>query len=296
MKLTKFKKKILILGSAGMLGYQLYGFLKSKNYKVKGICRKNKIISNKFFKNNNFLNLDLEKFDLLENTISTYRPDFIINCAGIIKQKTYRYDANRIYLINSCLPNYLSILSKKYKFKLIHISTDCVYDGKKGNYKEHETTNSEDVYGLSKTLGEVCSNNCITLRTSIIGHELHQANGLLAWFLKQKKVYGFKKAFFTGLTTLELSKVIEKLLKVKLKEGIYNVSSKKISKYQLLLLINKIYDKNISILSNKKVKIDRSLNGKLFKKQFNIKISSWVKMINDMKNYYLRNKKFYEYF
>ena len=270
-----------------MLGHQLYIFLKSKNYLVKGICRKNKIISKNFFKNNNLLNLDLEKFDLLENTINKYRPDYIINCAGIIKQKAHQYDKNKIYLINSCLPNYLSFLSKKFKFKFIHISTDCVYDGKKGNYKEDNITNSKDEYGLSKALGEVYSDNCITLRTSIIGHELNQSNGLLEWFLKQKKVYGFKKAFFSGLTTLELSKVIEKLLNKDLNKGIYNIASKKISKYELLVLINQIYDKNISILSSKKLQIDRSLNGKLFEKKTNIKISSWKKMIVDMNKYEL---------
>jgi dTDP-4-dehydrorhamnose reductase len=285
MKLTKYKKKILILGAAGMLGHQLYIFLKSKNYLVKGICRKNKTITEKFFKNNNFLNLDLEKFDLLENTINKYRPDFIINCAGIIKQKAHQYDKNKIYLINSCLPNYLSFLSKNFKFKLIHISTDCVYDGKKGNYKEDNITNSKDEYGLSKALGEVYSDNCITLRTSIIGHELNQSNGLLEWFLKQKKVHGFKKAFFSGLTTLELSKVIEKLLNSDLNKGIYNIASKKISKYELLVLINQIYYKNISILSSNKLKINRSLNGKLFEKKTNIKISSWKKMIVDMNKY-----------
>jgi len=287
MKLSRYKKKILILGAAGMLGHQLYIFLKSKNYLVKGICRKNKIISKNFFKNNNLLNLDLEKFDLLENTINKYRPDYIINCAGIIKQKAHQYDKNKIYLINSCLPNYLSFLSKKFKFKFIHISTDCVYDGKKGNYKEDNITNSKDEYGLSKALGEVYSDNCITLRTSIIGHELNQSNGLLEWFLKQKKVYGFKKAFFSGLTTLELSKVIEKLLNKDLNKGIYNIASKKISKYELLVLINQIYDKNISILSSKKLQIDRSLNGKLFEKKTNIKISSWKKMIVDMNKYEL---------
>ena len=287
MKLTKYKKKILILGSAGMLGHQLYNFFKNKNYLVKGICRKNKSVPNKFFKTNQFLNLDLEKFDSLENTIHKYRPDFIINCAGVIKQKSHLYDKNKIFLINSYLPNYLRILSKKFKYKLIHVSTDCVYDGKKGNYKEDDISNSTDEYGLSKTLGEVFSDNCITLRTSIIGHELNQSNGLLEWFLKQKKVYGFKKAFFSGLTTLELSKVIEKLLKKNLNKGIYNVASKKISKYELLVLINKIYDKNITILSSDKLKIDRSLNGKLFEKKTNIKISSWKKMIMDMNKYKL---------
>ena len=287
MKLIKYKKKILILGSAGMLGHQLYNYLESKNYIVKGICRNNKNIPNKFFKNKKFLNLDLEKFDLLKNTILKYRPDFIINCAGIIKQKSHLYDENKIYLINACLPNYLSILSKKFRFKLIHISTDCVYDGKKGNYKEGDIINSTDDYGLSKALGEVYSDNCITLRTSIIGHEFNQNNGLLEWFLKQKKVYGFKKAFFSGLTTLELSKVIEKLLKKNLNKGIYNIASKKISKYELLVLINEIYDKNILILSSNKLKINRSLNGKLFEKKTNIKISSWKKMIMDMHKYEL---------
>lgn len=293
MKLIKSKKKIFILGSAGMLGYQLYNYLK-KEYKVKGACRNNKFISNKFIIEKKFKNIDLLNFDQLVKYLKYYRPDFVINCAGVIKQKFNGYENNDIFLINSCLPNFLSHLSIKFSFKLIHISTDCVFDGKKGNYNETSIPNATDDYGFSKYLGEVDAKNCITLRTSIIGHELLQKNGLLEWFLNQKKIHGFKNAYFSGLTTLELSKVISSLLKVNFKSGIYNVASKKINKYDLLMLINRIYDKNIKILPSTNLKIDRSLNGKKFEKNYKIKISGWKKMIKEMKiNYYL-NKRLYE--
>ncbi len=288
------KKKILILGSTGMLGYQLFNFFNKKNYTVRGVCRKNKYISNKFIKNKKFINLDLQNFSKLETAINNYRPDHVINCAGIIKQKFNKYEKKNIFLINSTLPNFLSILSKKLSFKFIHISTDCVYDGKKGNYIETTPPNSFDDYGFSKSLGEINFKNCITLRTSIIGHELFQKNGLLEWFLCQKKIFGFKNAFFTGLTTLELSNVILKVLKVKLKMGIYNVASNKISKYELLMLINQIYDRNVKILPNSKFRIDRSLNGRKFEKNYKIKISSWEKMIKEMKIDYHLNRKLYE--
>ena len=241
---------------------------------------------------------------LLSNIVKTtpsksiveFNPDFIINCAGIIKQKTSKFNQENIFFINSSLPNFLSVLAKKKKFKFIHISTDCVFDGKKGNYKEKDAPNSIDDYGLSKLLGEVSSENSLTLRTSIIGHEIYEKNGLLEWFLKQKKILGYRNAFFSGVTTLELSKIIEKILKLNLKNGIYNVASKKISKYQLLLLIKKIYAKDIIILPSSKLKIDRSLNGKFFKKMSNIKVSNWKKMIIDQKKNYSIKKNFYEYF
>lgn len=292
--MTKSKKKILILGSAGMLGYQLYNLLKKKNYEVKGVCRKSKSTSYKFIRSKKFANIDLQNFNHLEKYVEYFSPDFVINCAGIIKQKYNKNEKNKIFLINSSLPNFLGILSKKYSFKFIHISTDCVFDGKKGNYTEKEIPNSLDDYGFSKSLGEVNLQNCITLRTSIIGHELSQKNGLLEWFLNQKKVSGFKNAFFSGLTTLELSKIINKLLKVKFKYGIYNVASKKINKYELLMLINKIYDKGIKIVPSTKLKIDRSLIGQKFKNVYKIEINSWEKMIRDMNIYYSINKKLYE--
>ena len=209
-----------------MLGYQLYNYLKKK-YKVKGTCRINKYISKKFISKKKFKNIDLSNFDELEKNLKYYRPDFVINCAGIIKQKFNKYEKNNIFLINSSLPNFLSNLSIKFSFKLIHISTDCVFDGKKGNYKETSIPNSTDDYGFSKSLGEVYSENCITLRTSIIGHELLQKNGLLEWFLNQKKIHGFKNAYFSGLTTLELSKVISRLLKLNLRVVFIMLQAKK---------------------------------------------------------------------
>ena len=292
---TKYKKKILILGSLGMLGHMLHDFLKKK-YVVKGLCRKKRNVLKKYIKENNFITIDLLKLQELEKIILKFKPDIVINCAGIIKQKTNKFDKDNIFFINSCLPNYLSILAIKEKFKLIHISTDCVFNGIRGNYKEFESPNSLDDYGLSKSLGEVSSINSITLRTSIIGHEIYEQNGLLEWFLKQTKICGYKNAFFSGVTTLELSKIIEKVLNSNLKNGIYNVASKKISKYRLLLLIKKIYAKNTLILPSSKFKIDRSLNGTFFKKMTNITVSSWEEMIIDQKMNYLKKIKIYEYF
>ena len=296
MNSLKSKKKILILGSTGMLGHQLYNFFKKKKYPVRGLCRNKKKILNKYIKQNKFISLDLNKLNELEKIIRKYKPNFVINCAGIIKQKTNKYNKDKIYFINSYLPNYLSILAKKNNFKFIHISTDCVFDGNKGNYTETDIPNSIDAYGFSKSLGEVSSFNCLTLRTSIIGHEIYEQNGLLEWFLKQKKIWGYKNAFFSGVTTLELSKIIEKVLKLNLKNGIYNVASKKINKYELLLLIKNIYAKDTVILPSSKLSIDRSLNGSFFKKMSKINISSWKKMIVEQKKNYLNKKKFYEYF
>ena len=292
------KKRILILGATGMLGHTLMIHLsKNKKIEVFGTVKKFELI--KMYKKFNYklIKLDASNFSNLEKNIERIKPDYIINCVGIIKQKITDSMKNKIYLINSVLPNFLNFLSLKNNFNLIHISTDCVFNVKSGNSDEKKKPNALDIYGLSKFKGEVFSANTLTLRTSIIGHELGTRHSFLEWFLNSNgSVQGYKKAFFSGLTTLELSKFIEKILFKKFEGGLFNLGGDKISKFALLFKIKEIYGKDISIYSANNLKIDRSLNSFRFYNHFKFKKKSWKKMLKELNQFYLGNKNFYENF
>lgn len=187
--------------------------------------------------------------------------------------------------INSYFPHYLNSLCSEYKARLIHISSDCVFSGNEGGYSETDIPNSEDLYGRTKALGEVSTGCAITLRTSTIGHELHSTLGLLEWFLSQKNsCYGFKKAYFSGVPTVELAKIIERyVIPSTHLEGLYNVGAKRISKFELLTLIAQEYGKKIEIIPNDTFKIDRSLNSDRFYGATGYKPPPWSQLISKMR-------------
>lgn len=275
------KYKIIIFGTTGMLGSQMLDqFLLDKKFQIFQMNRKKKISS---------IQIDIENQNELINRINKIKPDFVINCIGWIKQKNI--DTKKAYMINSQFPLLLSNLSLILNFKLIHISTDCVFNGRKGNYFDDDHKDAKDLYGLSKNLGEIKNLNSCTLRTSIIGPEKSiKKFGLLEWFLSQTiKIKGFDKVLFSGLTTKELSKIIKRyIFKKNLYNQILNISSKPISKYKLLMLIKYIFKKDVMIEKCTKIKLNRTLNSKKFKKITGYKCPSWKKMINEM---YLTYKK-----
>ena len=273
-----------------MLGSKLFQEFLKKNYKVRGYSR---TVPKKFLKHKTKIdsNINIENITKLKKKIIKFRPKFIINCIGVIKQKIIKSDEKKIFYINSVLPHEINKISKIINSRLIHFSTDCVFNGKKGNYNENDLPNADDIYGMSKAFGEVNSNNALTIRTSIIGHELGSKNSLLEWFLHldKKECYGFTDAYFSGLPTIEIFNFIEKfILKNKKINGIYNLSASKISKYSLLKKISKIYSKKIKIIKNNDLKIDRSLNSKKIKKLINYKSPSWDNLI---KNMYMNHNK-----
>ena len=277
-------KKILIIGGNGMLGSELVYFFSQKNfYEVYATVRD--IKNYEFLKNCQVFNkVDVTNKILLETVIKKIKPSIVINCIGIIKQNLNKKNLKNIFLLNSIFPRYLSHLSKKYKFRFIHFSTDCIFSGKKGNYNENDFSDATDSYGVSKFLGEDISGNNLIIRTSIIGHELKSSKSLLEWFLVQKtSVKGYGNAYFSGFTTHELACILQKyVLKNKKLKGLLHLSSKPISKYDLLLLIRKVYNKKIKIIKNKNVVIDRTLDSTKFKKITKFKPRSWNIMIRDM--------------
>jgi dTDP-4-dehydrorhamnose reductase len=279
--------KILILGSTGLLGSTLLKyFSKKNNFKCYGAIRKKSdAVKLKYIKDIELYKVDYKKKYSITKVFNKINPNIIINCVGITKQLVHKNKISEIIRVNSFLPHFLAqIVNSQKKIRLIHFSTDCVFSGTKGNYKETDLPDAQDIYGRSKLLGEISYSNTLTLRTSIIGHELQTKHSLLNWFLDQKKfVEGYKNAFFSGLTTLEIAKVLDRfIISNKKLEGLYHLSGKKISKYNLLNLIKKVYKKDIKININRNIKINRSLNSNSLKIITGYKPSSWNKIIKEM--------------
>ena len=286
------KKKLLLLGASGMLGNALFlTIFNSNNFLIKGTIRnKNKkIFSDDIYKNSIIRDVDVTNFKKLEKIITKFKPDFIINCIGITNKQISRIPKSIVFKINSLLPFFLSQISEIKNNKFIHISTDCVFDGKDSEYYEDSYKTATDIYGVTKSIGEEInkSENSLVIRTSIIGHEITKKEGLLEWFLNQKKnVDGYKNVIYSGLTTLELSKIIMKILKKNKIFGLYHISSNKISKYNLLLMIKKKYNLEIDIKKNFSIKKKLILNSKKFQKDTGIIVKNWSKQIQEMKKFY----------
>ncbi|WFN34985.1 SDR family oxidoreductase [Methanogenium sp. S4BF] len=279
--------KILILGATGMLGHKLMQIF-SKKYDVQGTVRK----SGSAYLNHSILGQmsllgDIRADDLqkIRDSIDVFKPNVVINCIGVVKQLQAAQDPISSININSLFPHQLAKICHESNVRLIHMSTDCVFSGKMGNYTENDPSDAEDLYGKTKYLGEVDYPGCLTLRTSIIGRELETSHGLLEWFLNQqgKTVSGYTKAIFSGFTTTALAKIIETIiLDHPEMHGVWHVASDPISKYDLLTLINEIFGLKITLLPNDTVICDRSLNGNRFRQYTNIGIPSWPKMIEQI--------------
>jgi dTDP-4-dehydrorhamnose reductase len=277
---------ILVLGSTGMLGSTMLRYFQScGRYKVLGTSRQVAVPEGlKSLSDVILRGVEVEYPDILENILDKYRPTIVINCVGLVKQLDSSFDPLRALAINSIFPHRLNYLCQKIGARLILISTDCVFDGELGMYTEDDWPNALDLYGRSKLLGEVNNSNAITLRTSIIGHEVGKPHSLLEWFLGQtSEIKGFRKAIFSGLPTIELSRVIHDIVIPKHElNGLYHVSSKPINKFDLLSLIAIQYQKEISIIPDDDLTIDRSLNSSKFAFEAGFKANSWPDMISEM--------------
>lgn len=228
--------------------------------------------------------IDVENPDSLSRVLSETRPLAVINCIGLVKQLAEANDPLAALPINALLPHRLARLCALGGARLIHISTDCVFAGTRGNYLESDLSDAYDLYGKSKFLGEVGYAHTITLRTSIIGHEIASAHGLIGWFMEQQKqVKGYTQAVFSGLPTVELASVVkEVILKHPDLSGLYHVASAPISKFDLLTLVAKIYDKKIEIVRDEAVVINRSLNADRFRAATGYVAPDWPELVKRM--------------
>ena len=285
---------VIIIGANGMIGNCLFKYLSlKKKYTVYGIVR-NKTISNNensLINKDNILEVEILRNNNLKKVIQDLNPKFIINCTGIVKQNPLINNIPLTIELNSLFPHNLNQICKEINCRLIQLSTDCVFSGLKGNYRENDYADANDIYGRSKFMGEINDNNCLTIRTSFIGHELKNKWGLLSWFISQeKKVNGFKNAIYSGLTTLEISKIIYNLILPNEKlNGLYHIASKPIDKFSLLGLINKIYEKDITINKDYSFIIDKSLDYSKFKDVTGYEPIEWEYALKELKNFQKTN-------
>lgn len=279
--------KILIVGASGMLGNALFRLFSSyADMQVFGTLRNEG--SKKLFEGRFHLNLisgvDVERADQLMRTIDEVRPNVVINCIGLVKQLSEASDPLLAIPINSLLPHRMARICSMTGARFIHLSTDCVFSGSKGLYTESDQPDARDLYGLSKYLGEVSESNAITLRTSIIGHELQGAKSLIDWFLSQKSnIRGFRRAIFSGFPTVEIGKIIKDyVLANPSLNGLYHLSSDPINKYDLLKMVAKEYKKNIDIIPDDDFKIDRSLDSSRFRLDTGFQPKPWTQLVSEM--------------
>ena len=232
--------------------------------------------------------IDVETPDSLARAIAESRPDIIINCVGVVKQLKSAYDPLVSLPLNSILPHRLARFAQVAGARLVHISTDCVFTGSKGDYREDDVPDAVDLYGRSKLLGEVDYPNAITLRTSIIGPELRSnPTGLVGWFLTQSgKVRGFKRAVFSGFPTVTLARIIrDTILPRPDLHGMYHVSAEPIDKFTLLSLVRDAWGKDIVIEADETVAIDRSLNSDRFRAAVGFTPRPWPELVAEMRDF-----------
>jgi dTDP-4-dehydrorhamnose reductase len=279
--------KVLVLGVTGMLGNAMFRTFLNSNmgYSVIGTARNNNAFCFADINSDHIITgVDVENHDSLIRIFTKVRPQIVINCVGLVKQLA---DSNNPLLaipLNTLLPHRLADLCSLVNARLIHISTDCVFSGDKGNYMESDFPDAKDLYGRSKLLGEVDYPHAVTLRTSIIGHELSGNRSLVGWFLSQENsVKGFTRAIFSGLPTVELARVVHDfVLPIQKLHGLYHIAAKPIDKDSLLRLVAQVYNKKIEILSDDSVKIDRSLNGQKFCDMTGYIAPEWSELITRM--------------
>jgi len=279
-------QKVLIFGAQGMAGHMISNYFSTLGkYEIFETIRGEKKSENQF-------QLDvLSRSDIL-NTIEQIAPDIVINCIGMLNQDAEINPDKAIY-VNSYFPQFLAQNALKQNYKLIHISTDCVFSGDKGGYVENAIKDGKGFYATTKGLGEVTQNNTLTFRTSIICPEIKKNGiGLFDWFLNQhNQVKGYITAYWTGVTTYTLAQAIDQAIEVDLK-GLYHlVNNEKISKYHLLKIIKNVYNKDIEIDSFEGYSVDKSLIDT--RNDFDFQVPNYLSMIEEMHKWMLKNKKLY---
>jgi len=282
--------KVLVIGASGMIGSTVLRVLSEKNdWEVFGSVRDGSL--KRFFSatigERLIAGVDVEHQDSLIRVLDQTRPDVVVNCAGLTKHKPEADDPLVSIPINTLMPHRLAGLCKLVGARLIHVSTDCVFSGKKGGYVEDDFADAHDVYGKSKALGEVHYPQTITLRTSTIGHELQSKYGLLDWFLLQEgRCKGYTRAVFSGLPTVVFAQVVrDVVIPHKELSGLYHVAARPIAKFNLLKMIADVYGKTIDIVPDDKLTIDRSLDAGRFQSATGYIAPEWPELIKLMHAY-----------
>lgn len=279
--------KVLVLGGSGLLGHKLAQVFSSQFEtfatfhgsfdKYRGLDAFNgvQVVEN----------IEAQDLESVGRALADARPDAIVNAIGVTKHVPDVANTIKTIAINSLLPHQLAEIAANQNARLICISTDCVFSGKKGNYLETDASDATDLYGKSKNLGEVIGGDCLTIRTSIVGRELFTQNSLVEWFLSNRggRVKGFKKATFSGFPTLTLAKIIADLIANRPDlRGLYHVSSEPINKFDLLQLINDEMGAGIELEADTEFVIDRSLDSTKFRSETGFVPPTWPEMVRAM--------------
>jgi dTDP-4-dehydrorhamnose reductase len=279
--------RFLILGGDGMLGHRLLRQLAPRH--ETGVTLRQPLDAYRalglFDRGNAYDAVDVRDPASVRAAMADFRPDAVVNAVGIVKQRTDAEDGVLSVEVNTIFPHLLARLCEAQGAQLIHLSTDCVFSGAKGNYVETDRPDPADVYGFSKLLGEVERPRTLTLRTSMIGRELQRKSGLLEWFLAQrgKMIKGFRRAIFSGFSTHELARLIEQLLTTHPQAaGIYHVASTPISKFDLLSRLNRKLALGTQIIPDDEIVCDRSLDARRFKSAFGYTPPSWDAMLDEI--------------
>ena len=279
--------RVLVLGGSGMLGHKLWQELAPRFDAFTTLRREFSAYAKHglFDPSRSKCLVSVDDIGSVEAAIEDLRPDVVVNCIGVVKKSKEAEDPVIFREVNSLFPHRVAEFCGAVQSRLIHISTDCVFKGTKGNYVEDDVADADDPYGKTKFEGEVSGDGCLTIRTSMVGRELKNSFGLIEWFFRNhgKAVPGYTSAIFSGLTTIELARLIAQIIQEHCDlAGIWHVASQPISKFDLLSLVKAAYDLNIEIKPEDLPKIDRSLNGGRFSQKTGYNTPSWQKMIEEM--------------
>ena len=295
-----YQMKILILGGNGMIGHKIFQVLNEDFKNTWVLIRKKKrdLPYVNFFNSNIIEGFELEDEKTLFSFLDNFNPDIIINAVGITIRRGVNEKISKSIFINSLLPNLLEDwVDRMPNKRLIHLSTDCVFNGELGSYNEESIPNATDIYGRTKILGEVKGSNTITLRSSMIGRELENFTELFEWVISQKgnRIKGFNNAIYSGITTIRMARYIKLIIMNFPKlSGLFNVSSEPISKYNLIKLLNKNFDLNLTIEIENSYKTNKVLDSGKFFNLISLSTPTWEDLIIELKDDSIINQKFYK--
>lgn len=278
--------RVLVFGAYGMLGHRLLRDL-GTDHVVAGTCRRirDDVPESLVRKGSLIEGVEAADISSVSDAVSSFRPDVAVNCIGIVKQSPLAKDPIASITINSLLPHQMASICQEEGSRLVHMSTDCVYSGRKGGYIVSDLPDAEDLYGRSKAMGEPEGAGVVTVRSSIIGRELGGRYGLVEWLASQngKRVKGFEEAYFSGFTTREMANVVRHVIMRADAAGTWHAAAKRISKRDLIVMIKEEMGLDIDIVPDRQTRIDRSLDGAAFNREFDYRPPSWKRMIKEMK-------------
>jgi dTDP-4-dehydrorhamnose reductase len=276
--------KLLILGGSGMLGHKLWQTAAPVLDTWVTVRDESRGLPAIFDRTRAIEGVHADRFDTVVRAFARVRPSVVVSCIGVVKQHAEATDPLTALTINSVFPHRLAALCAAAGSRLIHISTDCVFSGLKGNYAESDVPDATDLYGRTKHLGEVTGPGCLTLRTSIIGRELRTSQGLVEWLLAQRdSAPGYTEAVFSGLTTIELGRAILKVIAEDPElSGVYHVAARSITKHDLLVRLVRALGRPLTICPDASVRIDRSLDGRRFAAATGYAAPGWDRMLDEL--------------